>query len=985
MSIQLPITLPPLSIWQQSEKLVIESAPLASAPPPYTNEELLDAFKEWGTPEEGQKYIIRSRMNAPTRKVQGHARNVVTHYSSRKMKRRLATESRNVEFPAVLRYDLDGNTREIHCQPMQVGILMTIKRTSSRGKVTEYTTEIPYTPDILRLSNAGPFAEEWKTEEKLQVLAKRYPERFYKAESDATWHCPEREKYFSEMGITYCLRSSAEHNPTFTSNLEHLTDYLFDCGDPLSDDAWSAIEHIVSKKGAISLESLYKEAFDDETPWNELLLAPTPRGRFRIDDVLKAIAKQLLWVDLDFDDLSDPHNVVVCSSREQLEAVKWNRLPSHAVTTYVVFNVKVGSEFMFRDQPDVYTVAAMPTGKVLYHDSLSRVFEELSETQFESLIYRGDLQILSAPQTTEELLAKYEHISDKRIRIAVERKTLVERLKTARKRGESIVLPRHIRSVQRYMRAERDAGDSRPMQVQALIPRRPGGRGRQITEETLCLIREVVELGNNPTNPLTGNLYQSFLTLALERGVRRCSKGTFYRHARKFVDIRAREGARQEYNQEPAQWYLLREDKIHGGRPFHRVHIDHTKVDIIVKIRGVGGRLYRARPWLTIIMDAETRAVLGFYLSLHAPSTVSCMMAIRSMVSIHKRMPQFILVDNGKEFHSIAFDNLCDLNDATLEYRPAHESRFGAVIERLFGITNSLLIHNLIGNTAAMRHVRTVTREIDPAHADHLSFAQLHGLLEYFFFVEYNRQRRHPAHDHTPEEYMHKRFIQTGRRLTRIRPYDERFMIQTCIPVSRGGTRVFDAQRGIRIGPLYYWPDDPSEPGDRSYRYGHGPFPVLIDMWDVSIAYACIDGHNWIRFVSKLLMRYRQLTSIELRYALYEVRLRLRAAPDDTFESVLDDVLADHYLPPIADATGATRRIYGESRLAALSDRPKGEAFGINDKGPSQDEAAHSSSERVVNVTEPQAEPPSETNDSDNSLVRRFNVEYEKLPVYRPI
>jgi putative transposase len=31
-------------------------------------------------------------------------------------------------------------------------------------------------------------------------------------------------------------------------------------------------------------------------------------------------------------------------------------------------------------------------------------------------------------------------------------------------------------------------------------------------------------------------------------------------------------------------------------------------------------------------MDAETRAVLAFYLSIHAPSTVSCMMAIRAMV-----------------------------------------------------------------------------------------------------------------------------------------------------------------------------------------------------------------------------------------------------------------------------------------------------------------------------------------------------------------
>jgi transposase InsO family protein len=503
----------------------------------------------------------------------------------------------------------------------------------------------------------------------------------------------------------------------------------------------------------------------------------------------------------------------------------------------------------------------------------------------------------------------------------------------------------------------------------ALVPGRPGGRGPQILDDTINLIEEVALGGNNPNNPLEANSFKAFLRLCEESGIKPCSKNTFYRRSAQFRDIRAREGPRRAYNQEPAVWYLHRHDKIHGGRPFHRVHIDHTKLDIYIKVRGYGGRIYRLRPWLTVLIDAETRAVLGFYLAAHPPSTVSCMMAIRAMVAIHKRVPDFIVCDNGKEFHSNAFDRFCALNDITIDYRPAHESRFGGVIERLFGRTNTELIHNLVGNAKALKHVRTLTKSIDPIFADHLSFVELHGLLEYYFFVEYNRESSHPAHDHTPEQYMHRRFMETGRRLSRLRPYDTQFMLQTLIPVSRGGTRSINRSMGIKVGPIWYWTDEFS-----AKRPPKRKIEVFIDMWDVSVAYVIINK-QWVKCVSFLLLRYRSLTSIELRYALYEVRLRLKAAPEDCFESVLDDVLSEHNLPPVAEATSATRQIYGSAGLTAVRARdgddtqsPKAVAeTTLNPKTPRKDTGAV---QRQVD----------EVNNSP-----RFNIDYKSLPARKPI
>lgn len=879
MTIELPVRLPPLSTWQRTEALWLESRPGGLAKP-FSDEELLAVMDEWGTPKEGRKYIIRARRESPSRRVGGRARNVVTRYTPLKLDDRVGTESRSVEFAAMFRYDLDGTTREHYCQPPQVGIPTKIRRTSRRGKVTEYTHTVPYTPDIFRLTPNGPFVEEWKNEEKLVALAKKYPFRFFKSEDDATWHCPEREEYFKALGITFCLRSSVEHNQRFIDNLSHLRAYLDNEMSTLTEDAWSAIDRIVSKRGAMSMAALFALAFNDRTPWNEPLVLPTPPGRFRVDDVLQAIA---------------------------------------------------------------------------------------------------DIHLLSTPESTEELLAQCEYITDEQIQTARRRFQLVKQLEHT-----DIPHPYSARTIQRWRQKIRSAGESRPLQMLALIPRRPGGRGQQILDEVLALIREVALGANNPTNPSGRHSYDAFVRLCRERGVEPCSANTFYQRSAVFRDVRSREGDRRAYNKEPAVWYLRRGDKIHGGRPFHRVHIDHTKLDIIIKVRGHGDRIYRLRPWLTIVIDAETRAVLAFYLSAHPPSTVSCMMAMRAMVAMHKRVPDFLVCDNGKEFHSNAFDNFCDLNDITVEFRPAHESRFGSVIERLFGTTNQLLIHQLVGNTKATQHVRTLTRSVDPMRADHLTFVELHGLLDYFFFVEYNRERRHPAHDHTPNEYMNNRFMVTGRRLARLRPYDERFMLQTLIPTSRGGVREIDNQMGIKVGRIWYWADEFAGRRNKNKKV-----KVRVDMWNVCVAYACIDGH-WVKCVSRLLMQYRQLTQIELRYAMYEVRLRLRAAPENSFESVLRGVLAEHNAPAAADVTGATRLIYGKPHLTEIE---------------SGGEVAEVSGTAYVNAsTENSASAPHDEERVDEALVTnyrrrandaprphpprtfgRFKIDYSHLPVRNPI
>ncbi len=139
--------------------------------------------------------------------------------------------------------------------------------------------------------------------------------------------------------------------------------------------------------------------------------------------------------------------------------------------------------------------------------------------------------------------------------------------------------------------------------------------------------------------------------------------------------------------------------------------MDHTLVDIMVvdEIR----RASMGRPWITIAFDIGTRAVLGFHLSLHAPSSVSVGMAL-AMACLPKEewlaergleldwpmhgLPKTLHLDNGTEFRSIALSRGCERYGISLEYRPPGRPHFGGHLERYLG-TLMRRIHGLPGTT----------------------------------------------------------------------------------------------------------------------------------------------------------------------------------------------------------------------------------------------------------------------------------------------
>jgi len=116
------------------------------------------------------------------------------------------------------------------------------------------------------------------------------------------------------------------------------------------------------------------------------------------------------------------------------------------------------------------------------------------------------------------------------------------------------------------------------------------------------------------------------------------------------------------------------EDAPARDRPFEIGHIDHTELDVEV-ISGHTGQVL-GRPWMTLLIDAFSRRVLAFHVTFDAPSYRSCMMILRECVCRHRRLPQIVVLEGGREFDSVYFETLLARYECTKKTRPPAKARF---------------------------------------------------------------------------------------------------------------------------------------------------------------------------------------------------------------------------------------------------------------------------------------------------------------------
>jgi len=809
--------------------------------------ELNDLFDRLGTPAKGRRLVEKARREAPVRDIQSNSSNVITWYISKKMGISIGTESRTVEFPAVVQYEHDHRVLEYYPQPCQLDLTHPNRR--------------QHIPDFLCIMNDQILIEEWRTEKRLEKLATKYPGRYLK-ENDI-WRDAEMENHLAEMGITYRLRSSNEHPRQYISNIEFLSDYLSQDCPPVEQKKIDCLHSIFTEKAMLTINNLIRST----ECYNSNLIDVIGKSNadagslITTDDIYKAIADRHLAFDLMNDDISDIHRAYVY--RDQTALDFYHIIEATANDTETCrhdVSLEIGTEFHYDDRGyridhvgENYALLTRDDGKTT----------EISLSVLEKRYADGKLIVSPSAHSNEPKNDSIAAVSPTYLEKALERAREMEYY--ANMPPDSIGKSKK-RTLQRYKKAMKEAGESIIDQHLALVPKlkNSGNRKRKIGDDLLAEIKAIVEEEfNNATNINKDAAYKLFADACNTLEIKRCSRKTFNKEVASLTDIRKRKGKRVFYQTQPIVWYLKLQEPIHGVRPFQYVHIDHTELNILLcspKLKKLLGKV-----WLSLAIDAESRRVVGFYLTFEPPSYRSCMMVMRDIVRRHGRLPDMLVVDNGKEFHSREFKRVCDLYGCHIRYRPAGQPRFGSVMERLFGTTQSQLIHNLSGNTQLMKHVRTVTKSVNPKDFIEWTLPALHGALDYYFEKLYGAEE-HPAHGEEPVKHFVSRMSETGMRLQRLVRYDRLFLIETCpAPLTKHGTRVIDGQRGVKISHIWYWTKAFTGFGMHKKR-----IDIRIDPWDVRFVYALVNG-EWHRCDCKLAWRLRQYTVIELRYACAEL------------------------------------------------------------------------------------------------------------------
>ena len=145
---------------------------------------------------------------------------------------------------------------------------------------------------------------------------------------------------------------------------------------------------------------------------------------------------------------------------------------------------------------------------------------------------------------------------------------------------------------------------------------------------------------------------------------------------------------------------------ISAPRPLAVTQIDHTPTDIQFVEVIDGGGAFVGRAYLTILVDVFSRGVLGFCLTLEAPSTLSVALCLahaicRKEAWLESRgithawpifgRPKQIVTDSAKEFRGTAFRRGCAEYGVSIRRRNRGRVHEGGVVERLLGKLNAVI------------------------------------------------------------------------------------------------------------------------------------------------------------------------------------------------------------------------------------------------------------------------------------------------------
>lgn len=865
--------------------------------------------------------IQRIRLSDPSRNVKSTFRNVSGRYPSRKMGVTIQFESHRLELAFIYLMEHDFDILEFYDQPPSIKITHLSHNNKNLGYL--------YTPDFFVISQNKAEWVECKTEEELEKLAVENPNRYIRDEN-GVWRSPPAEAYAKQLGLGFRVFSSAEINETYIRNIKYLEDYYNSRDTVVSREALDAITTIVKKEPGITLDKL-----------KELTKS------FTVDDINQAIANDDIYVDINEAPLVDPIRVHIFPNKELAEAyLKINSPTSEVLRSPTIPELKIGSLVLFDGKPfQVKNIGEQKTYLTTV-DSEEQIIAFNNEAVIDMII-KGDITVIDDEASQSKEYDECLEIINKADSEDLEKANRRYEILTKYWQGEDCSQYKECSQTierwnQKYKKAEHLYGNG----YIGLLSntKKQGNRLPRIAEDSMKLMSESIENHfENLKRMKAKAVYRIFIAEAAKNNIpqeRYPSYRTFLSKIKlrnQLQQILKREGKRPAYKYEPPLLLELTTPK-HGDRPWEIGHIDHTELDLEIK---TPDGINLGRPWMTLLIDAFSRRILSVYITFDPPSYRSCMMVIRLCVNKHNRLPDNIVVDGGKEFHSVYFETLMAILKVTLKRRPPGKSHFGSVCERFFGTNNTQFIYTLMGNTQATKNVREVDKNNDPKNLAVWQMYKFIPALEKYLFEIYETSS-HPTLGRSPREEFGVGIAQTGNRISKLIKYDEYFKRLTLPSTPKGEATVIQS-RGVKINRIYYWSNEFS----RAILVGE-TIPVRYDPFNIGVAYAYIEK-QWVECQSEYYGIFNGMTEKELKLRTVMLIKQMKRTGED--ESITAHALGNMYLDnneteeillqQLKDKEHKALYVYGKTNNETVTtlSAPIQEENNDNDNDDSYDEA----------------------------------------------
>jgi transposase InsO family protein len=278
--------------------------------------------------------------------------------------------------------------------------------------------------------------------------------------------------------------------------------------------------------------------------------------------------------------------------------------------------------------------------------------------------------------------------------------------------------------------------------------------------------------------------------------------------------------------------------------PLQYVFADHYLLDVFTVDEATRNKL--SRLWLTVLIDAYSRCILGMVLLYEAPCIESIQTALLHAIwpktsLTHLKIdgewvcfgiPQQLFLDNAWAHHSHSLENVARVighngkfSSIDLVYRPPYKGRYGALIERFFGNLSKHIKQELPGALLSSdpKHLRAAAKQACLLYDDISRYLQR-------FIVEYQNTPHSELEDMTPNQKWLEG-MQGG--LPKVPPLTPKLRRQF-LRMGKGTRQILPV--GICAFGFHYWSpeiaaaeriDEENQPIEYSFRYDPSDISTL--------------------------------------------------------------------------------------------------------------------------------------------------------------